>query len=142
MKKAAGVCDNPDDYVAALRGWRGKMVGALRDAVRGEKLLDEHIKWGHLVYAANGPVLLIRAEANRVLFGFWRGQRLQDLEPRLKPSGNYEMAAVHLYEGDKLSKAQARRMASAAVALNARMGDPRHDAKSARTGKAAPKGKT
>src|SRR5690606_36845288 len=35
--------------------------------------LDESIKWGHLVYQSNGPVLLIRAEARRVLFGFWRG---------------------------------------------------------------------
>ena len=34
---------------------------------------------GALVYFSNGPVLLIRAEDERVLFGFWRGQRLASL---------------------------------------------------------------
>ena len=46
-------------------------------AVLSAAEFDEVIKWGHLVYFSNGPVLLIRAEANRVLFGFWRGQRLR-----------------------------------------------------------------
>ena len=62
--------------------------------------LEEAVKWGHLVYAANGPVLLIRAEDERVLFGFWRGQRLREIEPRLKPGGKYEMATLEIREGD------------------------------------------
>jgi hypothetical protein len=37
--------------------------------------LEETVKWGHLDYFSNGPALLIRAEAERVLFGFWRGKR-------------------------------------------------------------------
>ena len=72
----------------------------LRAAVAKEKALEERIKWGHLVYFANGPVLLIRAEESRVLFGFWRGQRLREIEPRLKPGGKYEMATLELREGD------------------------------------------
>ena len=55
---------------------------------------------GPLVYFANGPVLLIRAEEERVLFGFWRGQRLREIEPRLKPGGKYEMATLEFREGD------------------------------------------
>ncbi len=42
--------------------------------------LEEAIKWGHLVYSANGPLALIRAEETRVLFGFWRGKRLVEIE--------------------------------------------------------------
>src|SRR5918995_6309663 len=91
---------NPDAYVAALDGWRRPRVEALRKAVRAAATFDEAIKWGHLVYASNGPVLLIRAEEARVLFGFWRGQRLSKFEPRLKAGGKYEMATMALRAGD------------------------------------------
>jgi hypothetical protein len=85
---------SPDAYVAALDGWRRNCVEALRGTVRAAAALDEVVKWGHLVYSANGPVLLIRADERRVLFGFWRGQRLSAIEPSLKPGGKYEMAAT------------------------------------------------
>ncbi|HEX9938055.1 MAG TPA: DUF1801 domain-containing protein [Longimicrobium sp.] len=116
--------ESPDAYVAALTGWRRACVEELRAAVRGAAQLDEVIKWGHLVYLANGPVLLIRAEDERVLFGFWRGQRLRAIEPRLKPGGKYEMATVELREGDTLAPATAQRLTAEAVALNQQVGDP------------------
>ncbi len=72
MRKSVPAAD-PDAYVLALDGWRRACVETLRAAVRKAAGLEEAIKWGHLVYAANGPVLLIRAEDERVLFGFWRG---------------------------------------------------------------------
>jgi len=123
MRKQAAPAD-PDAYVAALTGWRRGCVERLRAAVRSIPALDETIKWGHLVYSANGPVLLIRAEAERVLFGFWRGKRLRALEPRLKHSGKYEMATVILREGDVLGDTMARKLAREAVALNEKLGDP------------------
>lgn len=116
--------ESPDAYVAALTGWRRACVEELRAAVRGAARLDEVIKWGHLVYLANGPVLLIRAEEERVLLGFWRGQRLRELEPRLKPGGKYEMASVELREGDTISPATVQRLTADAVALNEQVGDP------------------
>ena len=93
MKKIVPI-ENPDAYVDSLDGWQREQVTALRKAVRGVAALGEDIKWGHLVYTDEGPVLLIRAEANRVLFGFWRGQRLKSIEPRLKAGGktNEEIA--------------------------------------------------
>jgi len=121
--------ESPDAYVAALAGWRRACVDELRAAVRGAARLSEVIKWGHLVYLAEGPVLLIRAEEERVLLGFWRGQRLRELEPRLKPGGRYEMASVELREGDTLTPAVVRRLTAHAVALNEREGDPTHIAR-------------
>lgn len=115
---------NPDAYVAQLTGWQRTLVESLRKAVRGVSQLEEAIKWGHLVYSANGPVLLIRSEDERVLFGFWRGQRLQHIEPRLKAGGKYEMAACEFREGATINVAQARRLAKQAAALNASLGDP------------------
>ena len=115
---------SPDAYVAALTGWRRDLVVGLRAAVRGAAPLDEVIKWGHLVYLAGGPVLLIRAEEERVLLGFWRGKRLTGIEPRLKPSGGYELANIVLREGDSLDPGIAARLAREAAALNRTLGDP------------------
>ncbi|MDY7232670.1 DUF1801 domain-containing protein [Hyalangium rubrum] len=127
MKKAIAAA-NPTAYVAALSGWQHACVTKLRAAVRAAGRaagpLDEVIKWGHLVYLAQGPVLLIRAEPTRVLLGFWHGKRLRDLEPRLRPGGKYEMATLELREGDAMSKASVQRLTEAALQLNATLGDP------------------
>ena len=123
MKKTAPA-PNPDAYVAALSGWRRTTVERLCEAVRAAAALDEVIKWGHLVYLSNGPVLLIRAEEERVLFGFWRGKRLMSIEPRLKAGGKYEMATVDLREGATISDDVVRRLTKKAVALNRERGDP------------------
>lgn len=123
MKKSPPAA-NPDAYVAALDGWRRACVEELRTVVRSESSLEEVIKWGHLVYLANGPVLLIRAEESRVLFGFWRGQRLRDIEPRLKPGGKYEMATLELREDATVDPATVRRLTREAVALNETLGNP------------------
>ncbi len=87
------------------------------------------MKWGHLVYLANGPVLLIRAEDDRILFGFWRGQRLRAIEPGLKPGGKYEMATLELRKGMTVVSATVRRLTREAVGLNEQFGDPRLAAK-------------
>ena len=96
----------------------------LRTAVRSAATLDETVKWGHLVYLARGPVLLIRAEEERVLFGFWRGQRLRLIEPRLTPGGKFEMATLEIRKGTAIDAFTARRLAAKAVALNKTLGDP------------------
>lgn len=116
--------ENPDAYVAALDGWRREIVTALRTAVLATGALEERIKWGHIVCFSNGPVLLIRAEEARVLFGFWRGKRLREIEPRLKPGGKYELATMVFFEGDRVDAAIAERLAREAARLNAEVGDP------------------
>ncbi len=123
MKKIAPPA-SPEAYVAALSGWQRECVVTLMTEVRAAAKFDEAVKWGHLVYSARGPVLLIRAEENRVLFGFWRGQRLRKLEPRLKPGGKYEMATLEMREGDELDPKIARQLATEAAALNRKLGDP------------------
>jgi len=135
MKKSVPA-DNPDAYVAALTGWRRRRVQALRSAVAKAASLQEVIKWGNLVYLSNGPVLVIRAEDERVLFGFWRGQRLQAIEPRLKRGGKCEMATLEIVEKTRLGPATIVALVKEAVALNVRHGDPT-DLKSIAPGSAA-----
>ena len=138
MKKSIPAA-NPDAYVAALSGWQRPCVESLRAAVRSAGDVEEVVKWGHLVYMSNGPLLLIRAEEQRVLFGFWRGKRLLNIDERLKASGKYELANIVLREGMSVSPAIARRLAKEAIALNKSIGDPRADAKP--KPKSAPKAK-
>ena len=115
----------PAEYVASLSGWQRTYVEALRAAVVGATAqLTETVKWGHLVYLANGPVLLIRAERHRVLFGFWRGKNLRHIEPRLRPSGKYDMATLELVEGTPLDRDTVVQLATDAVALNIALGNP------------------
>jgi hypothetical protein len=124
MIPGAPKADTPDDYVTQLDGWRLATVEALRAAVKAAAPLEERIKWTHLVYFSNGPVLLIRAEAERVLFGFWRGKRLRNIEPRLKPGGKFELATMVLREGDAVDAVVATELVRAAAALNRELGDP------------------
>jgi hypothetical protein len=123
MKKSVPAA-SPDAYVAALNGWQRTMVEHLRAGVRESRSIAEVIKWRNLVYLSNGPMIVIRAEAHRVLFGFWRGQRLRDIEPRLTPGGKYEMATVELHEGDEVTKATIKRLTKEAIRLNEALGDP------------------
>jgi hypothetical protein len=123
VKKSTLAVD-PDAYVASLEGWQLRCVERLRTTVQASSTFEEVVKWGHLVYLSNGPVLLIRAEAHRVLFGFWRGQRLRAIEGRLKPSGKYEMATLELHENTAVDTATVRRLTKEAVALNVALGNP------------------
>ncbi len=123
MKKSVPAA-SLDAYVDALTGWRRGLVEGLRAAVTAGGKLDEVVKWGNLVYLSNGPVLVIRAEERRVLFGFWRGQRLREIDPRLKPGGKYEMATIELHEGDEITPARVRKLVREAMELNRTLGDP------------------
>ncbi|MGD9798953.1 MAG: DUF1801 domain-containing protein [Parvularculaceae bacterium] len=124
MMKKSPPAASPAAYVAALRGWRREMVESLRDAVRKSAPFEETIKWGHIVFFLNGPAILIRAEEERVLFGFWRGKRLVKIDAQLKPSGKYEMATRLFIKGDAIDQKLAAKLAAEAAALNAKLGDP------------------
>ncbi|KGQ18021.1 DUF1801 domain containing protein [Lysobacter dokdonensis DS-58] len=123
MKKSIPAA-SPEAYLAELDGWRKPLVERLRNATRSAGALEERIKWGHLVYFHNGPVLLIRAEDERVLFGFWRGKRMREMDERLKGNGKYELATIDLREGDTLTAAKAKQLVIAAIGLNDEFGDP------------------
>ncbi len=116
--------ESPEAYIKALSDWRLDIVEALRAATRAAGDPEARIKWGHIVCFSNGPVLLIRAEEARVLFGFWRGKRLRDIEPRLKAGGKYELATMAFVEGDTVDIALAEKLVREAVRLNAEIGDP------------------
>ena len=120
MKAAA----SPDAFVAELSGWRGELVAMLRAAIGAGAAFDEIIKWGNLVFVRHGPCVLIHVEDHRVVFGFFRGKRLAASEPRIKPSGKYELGNIVFVEGDAFDLAQVERLACEAAKLNDELGDP------------------
>jgi hypothetical protein len=116
MKMILTSARTPDDYIECLSGWQRRYAEALRSTVKAASpMLEERLKWGHLVFFLNGPVLLIRAEPRRVLFGFWQGQRLRHIEPRLKPGGKYEMATLEIVENTPLAQDTVVRLVEAAA---------------------------
>lgn len=121
MMKAAA---NPDAFVAELTDWRLPLVTLLRARINAGAAFTETIKWGNLVFLANGPCILIRAEPHRVLLGLWRGKRLTGLEPRIKPSGKYELGNIVFFEGDGIDGDLVERLAAEAARLNCEVGDP------------------
>lgn len=121
MMKAAA---NPDAFIAELTGWQAALVTALRAAVNSAAKFDEIIKWGNLVFVHNGPCILIHVEEERVVFGFWRGKRLTGIEPRIRPSGKYELGNIVFRQGEAMDSAIVRQLANEAARLNREVGDP------------------
>ena len=121
MMKAAA---SPDAFVEDLGGWRRELVERLRIAVNAGAAFDEIIKWGNLVFVHHGLCVLIHVEGHRVVFGFFRGKRLTALEPRIKPSGKYELGNIVFFEGDDIASDRVARLAREAARLNDELGDP------------------
>ena len=115
---------SPDAYVQSLSGWHRDCVTMLRTAINAGARFDEILKWHNLVFLSNGPCILIHTEKTRILLGFWRGKRLAELEPRIKPSGKYELGNITLLEDILIEPADVTRLAAAAAVLNAEFGDP------------------
>jgi len=118
------VADSPDAYVAALSGWQRERAEMMRAAIMAAAPFEETIKWTNLVFMANGPCILIRAEEHRMLLGFWRGKRLREIEPRIKASGKYELGNLVMTEVTEVAPDTVERLAAEASRLNAELGNP------------------
>ena len=124
MKHSGPLPASPEEYVQSIGGWQRDRVDMLRAIAAKVGDADETVKWGHLVYVANGPCFLIRAEDHRVLFGFWRGKRLLDIEPRMTGTGKYELKTLDLREETPIDPAVAEKLIREAIRLNRSVGNP------------------
>jgi len=120
MKAAA----SPDAFVADLSSWQAELVTMLRAAINRAAEFDEAIKWGNLVFFYDGPCILIHVEEARMVLGFWRGKRLTGIEPRIKPSGKYELGNIVFFVGDTIEPKRVGQLAREAARLNRELGDP------------------
>lgn len=118
------VAVSPDAYVEALSGWQRDYVAMLRAAIHKGGAFQESIKWTNLLFSSDGACLVIRAEKNRVILALFRGKRLMHLDPRIKPSGKFELANLIVTGPDKVEPALVTKLANEAAKLNAELGDP------------------
>lgn len=118
------VAAKPDAYVEALSGWQREYVEMLRAAIHQGGTFDEGIKWTNLLFSSNGPALVIRAEEHRVILAMFRGKRLAHIDPRIKPSGKFELANLIVTSPDGVEPALITKLAVEAAKLNAELGDP------------------
>ncbi len=124
MPMMGPAAESPDAYIAALSGWQRERSDMMRSAILSAAPFEETIKWTNLVFMANGPCILIRAEEHRVLLGFWRGKRLCDIEPRIKASGKYELGNLVMTEATEVTADQVATLAAEAHRLNIELGNP------------------
>jgi hypothetical protein len=124
MAMMGPAAESPDAYIAALSGWQRERCEMLRTSVMSSASFEETIKWTNLVFMANGPCILIRAEEKRVLLGFWRGKRLRGIEPRIKASGKYELGNLVMTDAAGVDPAIVERLAAEAYRLNFELGNP------------------
>lgn len=124
MAMMGPAAESPDAYIAALSGWQRERCEMMRATIMAAAPFEETIKWTNLVFIANGPCILIRAEEHRVLLGFWRGKRLRELEPRIKASGKYELGNLVMTESTEVSAETVAALAAEAFRLNAQLGNP------------------
>ena len=113
-----------DEWFADAGEWQQPLIEQLHAAIVASADFEQSIKWSNLVFYHHGFCVLIRHEPERVLLGFMRGKRLTALEPRIKPSGKYELGNVVFFEGDGIDTAQVERLAREAARLNDELGDP------------------
>jgi hypothetical protein len=118
------IAENPDAYVDALTGWQRGFVETLRAAIHAGGEFSETIKWTNLLFVSNGPCMVVRAEEHRVIIAFFRGKRLVHLDPRIKPSGKFELANIVFTRDPEIAPAVFSEWAAAAASLNAEHGDP------------------
>lgn len=124
MAMMGPAAESPDAYIAALSGWQRERCAMMRAAIMIAAPFDETIKWTNLVFIANGPCILIRAEEHRVLLGFWRGKRLREVDPRIKASGKYELGNLVMTEATEVTVEEVSRLAAEAFRLNIELGNP------------------
>jgi len=115
---------DPEAWFADAADWQKPVISAWRAAIVSASDFERTIKYGNLFFLHRGPAVLIRHEPERLLLGFFRGKRLLDMEPRLKPGGKYELANLVLREGDVIEAATVAGLAGKAARLNEELGDP------------------
>jgi hypothetical protein len=124
-RRATTLDQTVEGYIAAMTGELAEVAGRLRDLVRGvAPSATESIKWGQPVYEDNGPFCYLKAGAESVTIGFWRGAELDDPDQRLVESDGERMKHLELSSADDIDEDAIGRWVRQAIDLNWRYGNP------------------
>ncbi len=111
-------------YVTQHRGWQREVLTSLRSMIKqAAPEIEETIMWSQPVFVSNGPVCFIKAYAESVHFGFWRGTELDDKDGLL--TGDLtKMRHVAIKSAKDIKADLFESMIRQAVKLNRDKGDP------------------
>lgn len=115
---------HPKPISLRLLAGSGDRAEMMRAAIMAAADFAETIKWTNLLFSTQGPCIVIRAEEQPVILALFRGKRLAHLDPRIKPSGKYELGNLILDEPSPIDHVTIERIAAEAARLNAVQGDP------------------
>ncbi len=115
---------NVEAYIAHHKGWQREVLTTLRSIVRGAAgEIEESILWSQPVFSMNGPVCYVKAFADHVNFGFWRGTELEDPDGLLVGDLT-KMRHITLRSMSDVNRELFESMVRQAVRLNRDKGDP------------------
>lgn len=115
---------NVEAYIAHHKGWQREVLTTLRNIIRaGAGEIEESILWSQPVFSMNGPVCYLKAFADHVNFGFWRGTELEDPEGLLVGDLT-KMRHITLRSTNDVKREVFESMVRQAVRLNRDKGDP------------------
>ncbi len=113
-----------DAYVRNLPSPQQMIITRLRALVRDTAPeAVESLKWAQPVYEVNGPVAYIKANAQHVNFGFWRGAMLEAPEGLLEGDGD-RMRHLKIFSLADIKADILKTLVRQAVLLNVREGNP------------------
>lgn len=113
-----------DGYVTNHRGWQRDVLTSLRALIKNAVPdIEESIMWSQPVFSSNGPICFIKAYAEAVHFGFWRGTELDDSEGLL--TGDLtKMRHIAIKSAKDIKADVLDAMVRQAAKLNREKGDP------------------
>lgn len=113
-----------DEYIAAYNDWRGDAMNRLRAIVReGAPHATLVFKWSQPVWEWNGPAIWMKAYADHVNIGFWRGVELEDPDGVLTGDGE-KMRHIKVTSVDEIPADALRALVKQATRLNTTKGNP------------------
>jgi hypothetical protein len=114
-----------ESYVTQHKGWQREVLTSIRSLIKNAAPeIEESIMWSQPVFSSNGPICFIKAYADAIHFGFWRGTELDDSD-NLLVGGDLIMMRHILIKSAKDIKADIYEgMVRQAARLNRDKGDP------------------
>ena len=125
-------------YVAGLDSELAAAARRLRELIlSAAPSATESIKWGQPVYEDNGPFCFIKASADHITLGFWRGTEIEDRDGRLEGDSD-RMKHIKIHAADDVDEELLSDWIRQAIDLNRRLGNPTRQAARSKGGSESP----
>jgi hypothetical protein len=110
-----------DKQIAALKDWRGKMLGDLRKTIHdADPEIVEELKWkGHPTWSHDGIICVATPLKDKLKLTFIHGASLPDPNKLFNAGlGGGQWRAMDFQEGDRINERALKDIIRAAVAYN------------------------